>query len=193
MSIRLKYRIMGEIMKIENGQIAGNHNGDFLIRNGEECDASEYEQIEDCFYDDRYAYQELYYPGSYQSKGIYRWYKFKLFGDELGRAEEIEEEEFRKIESAYNAAQAAAALGSIRTPKKAASSRENGKKGGRPAEARYTLTTTTNTWNNLTMRDLVRIVLKKWPDHEWPEDDKEFLDELNSLDPQGVRAEEEGR
>jgi len=78
-------------------------------------------------------------------------------------------------------------------PAAVAASRENGKKGGAPRQPRYTLTTGAYTWEHLTMRDLVKIVLKKWPDHEWPEDDREFLDELNSLDPQGVRAEEEGR
>lgn len=57
-------------------------------------------------------------------------------------------------------------------------------------EKTYTLTTTTGIWTDLTMRDLRKIVLKKWPDREWPNDDREFLDDLNSFDPQGIRAKE---
>lgn len=55
----------------------------------------------------------------------------------------------------------------------------------------YTLRTSSNTWEHLEMKDLVLIVLKKWPNHEWPDDDREFLDELNSLDPQGIKVERE--
>ncbi len=57
-------------------------------------------------------------------------------------------------------------------------------------EKTYTLTTSSNTWTDLTMRDLRKIVLKKWPDREWPNGDREFLDDLNSLDPQGIMVKE---
>lgn len=70
-------------------------------------------------------------------------------------------------------------------PAAVAASRENGKKGGRPA-VRYTLRTKSNVWSDLSLRDLRRIVVQKWPDHEWPEEGAEFLDELREFDPQGV-------
>lgn len=106
-------------------------------------------------------------------------------------ADECDDEEEIVIVSA-EMSDAASALGRSRAGKPAAvaASRENGKKGGRPAEARYTLMTSSNTWENLTMRDLVKIVLKKWPGHEWPEDDCLFLIAINELDPQGIYVEE---
>ena len=113
---------------MKNGKILGNSNGEFLAEENEEFDESEYETSEDCFYDDKFVFIERYYPGSYQSHSITRYYKYTRIGFELIKPEEITQSEYRKREASF----AASALGSIRTDRKAAASRENGKKGGRP-------------------------------------------------------------
>jgi hypothetical protein len=38
-------------------------------------------------------------------------------------------------------------------------------------------------WENLSLEDLGRIICKLYPDHEWPEGEKELIDEINAFDP----------
>lgn len=78
-----------------------------------------------------------------EKKGIWAQDHHGYSGDKIWKIHYIENgteyskgEYFSKkeAETAIKASSAAAALGSISTPKKAASSRENGKRGGRPKE-----------------------------------------------------------
>jgi hypothetical protein len=43
-------------------------------------------------------------------------------------------------------------------------------------------------WENLSLEDLGRIICKLYPDHEWPEGEKELIDEINAFDPVALRV-----
>ncbi len=55
----------------------------------------------------------------------------------------------------------------------------------------YTLERTGNIWKNLSISNLKRIVQILYKDHDWPDNNEEFLEELSSFDPQGIYLTEE--
>jgi hypothetical protein len=120
---------------MKKGRILGNYNGEFLEEESEKFEESDYETSEDCFYDDKFAFVERYYPGSYQSHGVTRYYKYTRIGFELKKPIEITKPEYQKKEAAFAASVLGSLGGSVKSKAKSEAARENGKMGGRPRKS----------------------------------------------------------